>query len=155
MLQYHRIFSNIAAYPAILAYIRQYAAISPHILLDVHTTEICGNIAAYCSKRMCSTFFEKYTAISQHIFYRMSIGTKRTSSHCRNIGQYRRISRDIAVYTAILPYVRRYCRIYGDIAGYMAILRHMRRYFIAPRSHTRQYNMRRYRGISPHILCLV
>ena len=132
MLQYRRIFSNIAAYPAILAYIRQYAAISPHILLDVHTTEICRNIAAYSSTRMCNTFFEKYTAISQHIFYRMSIGTKRTSSHLQeywpispHIRRYRRISRyirryrgiccNIAEYTAISPDIWRYCGICGDI----------------------------------------
>ena len=98
-------------YQAILPDMLQYRSISRNILLDVHTTGICGNIAAYCSKRMCSTFFEKYNAISQHIFYRMSIGTKRTSSHCRNIAEYCRI----------LQNIRRYRRIYGDIAAYAAI----------------------------------
>ena len=111
----HKIYSDIPQYAAILHNIPQYVDILRHILLDVHTTEICRNIAAYCSKRMCNTFFEKYTVISQHIFYRMNIGTKRTCSHwqeywviSRHIQWYRRISRYIRRYRGICRYITTY-----------------------------------------------
>ena len=89
----------------------------------------------------------RYATISQHIFTEWAIGTKRTSSHCRNIGQYHRISGDIAVYTAILPYIRRYCRIYGDIARYFYRMSYMNKEDVFT-LHKICWDIVRYREIS-------